>query len=240
MFSSSSRKIPASLPKFIRYASGPKKRASDKIPVQLLRNFPGTGVKGEIIRVKPAFMRNYLHHQNGAAYITKDQGPRIPVVEKPTKVEVVAKAEKPVVVEAVKTKSKASAGAMSLDELSTLFTTMRSKRSAASSASASDSTFEASTASEDAAFTLAELKGAIPAVYTLQLSDSIALPIGKSTLASIIFNLSGVQVPQTALSISETGKKAGLDAIPAVGDYTLSITNSAEKATVSKTIRVVA
>uniref|UniRef100_A0A060TCP6 ARAD1D01254p n=1 Tax=Blastobotrys adeninivorans TaxID=409370 RepID=A0A060TCP6_BLAAD len=59
-----------------------KRFASTKIPVQLLKDFPGLGYRGEIVHVKPGRMRNELHVNNGAAYLVKGAAPRIPVVSR--------------------------------------------------------------------------------------------------------------------------------------------------------------
>lgn len=57
-------------------------KTKKKIEVQLLKDFEGLGKKGEIVKVLPSKMINYLHPNNGAAYILPGQQPRIPVVEK--------------------------------------------------------------------------------------------------------------------------------------------------------------
>ncbi|ODV58492.1 mitochondrial 54S ribosomal protein bL9m MRPL50 ASCRUDRAFT_82658 [Ascoidea rubescens DSM 1968] len=54
-----------------------------KIPVQLLKNFEGIGVAGEIVEVKHSIMRNRLHRYNGAIYLTNGRKPIIPVVDNP-------------------------------------------------------------------------------------------------------------------------------------------------------------
>lgn len=64
----------------VRYSARTKRE--NRISVQLLRDFPGHGVKGEIIEVLPGLMRNKLYPNNGATYIIPrlNQGPKIPVV----------------------------------------------------------------------------------------------------------------------------------------------------------------
>lgn len=59
-----------------------KRFASTKVPVQLLKDFPGLGYRGEIVHVKPGRMRNELHVNNGAVYMVKGAAPRIPVVSR--------------------------------------------------------------------------------------------------------------------------------------------------------------
>lgn len=51
-----------------------------RIPVQLLKDFPGLGVRGEIVRVLPGRMRNELHMGNGAAYVLKGEPLKIKLV----------------------------------------------------------------------------------------------------------------------------------------------------------------
>lgn len=51
-----------------------------KVAVQLLRDFPGLGYRGEIVNVAAGRMRNQLHRGNGAAYVVKGEALRIPVV----------------------------------------------------------------------------------------------------------------------------------------------------------------
>lgn len=56
--------------------------ADKRIPVQLLRDFPDLGFKGEIVSVPPGRMRNQLHRGNGAAYVLKGEPLRIPLVSR--------------------------------------------------------------------------------------------------------------------------------------------------------------
>lgn len=53
-----------------------------KVPVQLLKDFPGLGFKGEIVTVATGRMRNELHRGNGAAYVIKGEPLRIPLVSR--------------------------------------------------------------------------------------------------------------------------------------------------------------
>lgn len=64
----------------VRYTAQSKK---NRINVQLLKDFPGLGVKGQIVAVKPSAMSNKLYPYNGAVYMNyKDAKPVIPVVTK--------------------------------------------------------------------------------------------------------------------------------------------------------------
>lgn len=100
------------------------KANSKKLPVQLLQDYPPHGVKGQIIEVAPAFMRNVLHVDNKACYITKEHGPRIPVFT-PPKVTTPAPA-KTKKAPAPKSGKVDATPALSLDELSSLFSNMKS------------------------------------------------------------------------------------------------------------------
>lgn len=66
----------------VRYSARTKRE--NRITVQLLKDFPQYGLKGEIINVLPGLMRNKLHPGNGACYVNEklNMGPRIPVVKK--------------------------------------------------------------------------------------------------------------------------------------------------------------
>ncbi|VVT53251.1 uncharacterized protein SAPINGB_P003479 [Magnusiomyces paraingens] len=58
--------------------------ADKRIPVQLLKDFPGLGFRGEIVKVLPGRMRNQLHRNNGAAYVLRGEELRIPLVKRET------------------------------------------------------------------------------------------------------------------------------------------------------------
>ncbi|ODV93640.1 hypothetical protein PACTADRAFT_35398 [Pachysolen tannophilus NRRL Y-2460] len=65
----------------VRFSAISKRK---RIQVQLLNDVQNLGSKGEIVSVRPSYMINVLHRNNGASYILPNQGPRIPVVEKQT------------------------------------------------------------------------------------------------------------------------------------------------------------
>lgn len=54
-----------------------------KIPVQLLKDWPRLGKRGEVVDVSEGMMRNKLHANNGAAYVLKGQPLRIPLYIRP-------------------------------------------------------------------------------------------------------------------------------------------------------------
>ncbi|CCH46909.1 hypothetical protein BN7_6514 [Wickerhamomyces ciferrii] len=93
--------LPSARIPLVRYSARSKRL--NKAEVQLLKDFPNVGVKGQIVKVSHSLMRNTLHRYNGAAYILPNQGPRIPVVKPKrnnltfsnTNVETQVKVEKP-------------------------------------------------------------------------------------------------------------------------------------------------
>lgn len=156
------------------------KTKTDKIPVQLLQPVSRIGRTGEIVRVRPAYMRNFLHADNKACYITKTEGPRIPVVAKPQRTEP-KKAKKPKA--AVKTKT--TQPVMTLEELSLLFTP---KADAAG--------FDM--AASGLAFLVAGLADALPESHVV---SGLLMPVTKAQLVQSLFMATGFEVPVEALSI---------------------------------------
>lgn len=220
-----------------------KHKVPEKIPVQLLKDHPAVGLQGEIVRVRPAFMRNYLHRDNGACYLTKDQGPRIPVTEKSRQKErkpaVEAKIDNKIVEQVESQKDDGNTGAMSLDELSNLFNTMKTSRRTKQGAEADElkQAFEAST--QEIAYTASELQQAIPRVHTVLLNDTVKLPIDKSYVASLIYDMAGVQIPHASIKLSTlANSRALLNEITTVGDYTMTLEVPGDRNGVQRTLRV--
>ncbi|GMG34738.1 unnamed protein product [Ambrosiozyma monospora] len=89
-------------PKFgVRHSAQSKK---NRISVQLLKDFHGVGVRGQIVQVKPSAMINRLHPRNGAVYLNiPGAKPVIPVVKpedlKPVEPVITKTEEAPVVEE---------------------------------------------------------------------------------------------------------------------------------------------
>lgn len=220
MFSTTTRSA-ARTPTLARFKSSPAPYRPEKIPVQLYRDFEGVGVAGEIVRVKPAFMRNTLHRNNGAGYLLKGQTPKIPVVEKRSKTIPVVEPVKEAVKEAVKApEAKSPAAAMSLGELSSLFGSMSRKRAQIKKV---DQKF----ATSETPFSIAELKEMFPVKYTVSIS-AYPLPIGPAQLAKILYEYTGTEVPVSLLKITNT-LDVKLAEIDAVGEYKWVISNGTEK-----------
>ncbi|KAI5950518.1 hypothetical protein CANMA_005178 [Candida margitis] len=120
------------------------------VEVQLLKTLPGIGVEGQILQVKPGYMRNYLHIDNKACYVTPNSPPRIPVVDveelrlqeqkkhrqlqqrqqqqQQQQQQERTPEEKAEELETEKQGKEKSDGAMSLEELSDLFSSMKSTK----------------------------------------------------------------------------------------------------------------
>lgn len=199
---------------FIRHASTKRiENKSGKIPVQLLKDFPQVGARGEVIRVKPAFMRSYLHINNGACYILEGQGPRIPVVKRvkqePRKVVEVKTQPEP----SKSADSEATSGAMSLDELSSLFNKMRRSRGSNRVEEAqNEATFAAS--EEAIGLTASEITQLVPRVHTIQAKS---FPFTKKSLVDAIFSILGISVPESSIKLN------GISEFSASGSYEYSI-----------------
>lgn len=180
------------------------------------------GVAGEILKVQPAYMRNFLHVNNKACYITESEGPRIPVVEKVR--QKAPELKQRVRVDAQKTVSDSPA--LSLDELSDLFSSMRSK-------SGKKSHIGSVQTSDSAAYSLADLES-LPAVYTLKAT----LPVEKSSLVQAVFNATGVEVPENMIKIrKEDG--SNLDVISEAGSYSWVFSAPSEGSVLRKKLVVV-
>jgi hypothetical protein len=222
----------------VRFASSSRRtKLPEKIAVQLLKPVPNIGVTGQVVRVKPAFMRNFLQVSNKAAYILKGQQPPLPVVKKDSSVGQNIPSQKsqsaPIVPEQQQPSSqvKPAPSAMSLDELSSLFKNMRhSKRGPAS---------KLDTVASDAevTFTISELKQTIPASFTIKTSESLSFPLSKSAIASVLFELSGVTIPESVIKISK--HKNVVDSITSPDTYDLIISSAVEKAFLSRTVVVI-
>lgn len=183
---------------------------SDRITVQLLQDFEPLGTAGELVRVKPAFMRNFLHVGNKACYITN--GPRIPVVERKREPVVTQKVKAPKPTQAAEDPVAESGPAMSLDELSSLFSSMRGKKGTTAS-----SVFQTQETTSVATYSLAELGESLPATYSL---SGIEYPLTREALAQVVFNSTGIEVPASVIKVTADG--VAVDEIVAPGTFTWS------------------
>lgn len=204
---------------------------SDRITVQLLKDVHPLGAAGELIRVKPAFMRNFLHVDNKACYITKDHGPRIPVVEK--KRESLEKKTKVQETPAAKVQEDAAATtgpALSLDELSNLFSNMRMAKGKNNATAG----FQTAEASPQIAYSLAELGESLPATYTLPSSQ---FPLAKAELAQVVFNSTGIEIPASAIKVNGADG-AVVEEIATAGVYTWTFLAPGDASTLKRKLKV--
>lgn len=217
---------------WVRYGShaSRKLKVPEKIPVQLLKNVESIGVKGEVINVRPAFMRNFLHVDNKATYILKGEKPPLPVVIKAAN-PIQPKVEKHEV-KIDTTKVKQTTSAISLDELSSLFQKM-SKKSGQKVVSTS---FVQDEPASENIYSISELKQAIPSVYTIQTSKSKPLPLDVNHISDILFDLSGINVPNSAIQVS-LGKTI-VKSIEKIGTYNLIISSPTEKTSLNMSLIV--
>lgn len=230
----------------VRHAS----TKTDKIPVQLLKDHPTLGFKGEIVKVRPAFMRNYLHVDNKACYITATQGPRIPITEKTKEFQEAkraafakAKAEAQVELDTeTETSDNEPAGAMSLNELSNLFNTMRSSRSLKESARTSTTIAadisEATdvAAADEVIYSSNDLNESVPRVYTIVLKNGLSLPITREYLSSSIFQFSGVKIPTRSIKLREENSKDLISEVEKIGTYVMSIDIPSENKSIIRSL----
>lgn len=188
---------------FTRHASRGK---SNKIPVQLLKDYPPHGVRGQIIDVAPSFMRNVLHVDNKACYITKDHGPRIPVVEA-KKVLLTKNTKKVKTTEPVAPKE--TLPALSLDELSALFSNMKN---------ASKLPVTNLHASADLSSIIArEVNSSVPETLSHQL-ETLKGPLTTSGLVDLIYKTSGIELSQEGIVLQDSTGKS-LESLSAQGTY---------------------
>ncbi|EGV64876.1 hypothetical protein PSN45_005229 [Yamadazyma tenuis] len=196
-----------------RYASRGKKVVSKfkKVDIQLLKDHPTLGQKGEVVSVKAGFMRQQLHPFKYASYTLN--GLRIPVVEK--KVAVVN--TPPVVTSA--SIQKPSVGSFNKEDFSALFDTLKTsgknKRT-----SKSEISFESinESSSSEGSFSASEIREYVPSVITLVTGKGVSLPVTKAALATHVFNVSGLEIPQSAIRIADSSKKP-ITSIEAAGEY---------------------
>lgn len=197
---------------------------SRKISVQLLKDSKPLGVMGEIVKVKPAFMRNFLHVDDKACYITDKLGPRIPVVTKLKAVKSRTKKPKKTLVPKA-LDHKPTEPVLSLDDLSSLFSGMR-----AGNAPKEVPTYEAKSGS---GINLIELGDALPQTYTFSPQN---FPVTKDHLSQTVFNATGIEVPPSLIRIKKNTED--VMEIPAAGEYTWTFQATGELAFLRRNLRV--
>lgn len=209
---------------FIRNASKKKAvRGSNRIQVQLLKDSQ-FGVRGEVLSISPGFMRNVLHHYDVACYM--NDGPRIPVVEtrkisaQEAKEQRKQAQEAAAAVERVSaaTTSAAQSEALTLDELSSLFNTLKKRPSKSSS----EFVFEEEVAvtpdevveSERLAF--GDLVELMPNLHVVD-AGKTKLPLETSFFKSLYTHFTGAQLGENDYKVYKNSKQ--IEAILEVGAY---------------------
>ena len=238
----------------------PKKTVSKYVQVQLLQDIPHVGVKGEIKLIKPGFMKNYLYVANKACYVNADCPPKIPVVEpemeiKKEKVKK-TKPEEETVEEIVDIVEETEPTAMSLEELSTLFSSMKKTSTKKSSNKVDKQDLQvqindlksdiANSAGEnfvtpgqeldDTKFDkIYEVSDKLPKLITI---DAKELPFGKDVVIQTIRKLTGESLDgEIAVSYLDTPEET-LSEITDVGRYQVKLISADGKDFVLQTLDV--
>lgn len=195
--------MPNTVKECVRYASTTRK-IQTKIPVQLLKKHPLLGKKGEIVQVKPAFMRQQLYPYKYAVYTIN--GPRIPVVEKKVKIPKQKVADKSTIEEPVKEAKKVKS--VSADELSTLFGSLQKSSKSGNTINIANEEFISDVSAS-------QIRENIPEANFISKDN---LPITKEFLSSYAFNASGLQIPVENFRIRK-GSKEFIQIIESEGEY---------------------
>ena len=255
MFQSSiNRPLKSSVLTSVRYGSlRPRKTASKFVQVQLLQDIPNVGVKGQLKLVKPGFMKNFLYTDNKAVYVNANLPPRIPIVE-PVQAPKPVKAKVKEVKKVVETEPEETteAGAMSLEELSDLFSSMKGKSKRSSSKVTKGdlkvqvSTLDFDTVNDSAAAPglemddtqidkVYEIADKLPKLITI---NADRLPFGKEVVVDTIKRLSGASnVGEFEISYIDTPEEI-LENITEVGRYRIKLISSDGKTSLDQTLEV--
>lgn len=255
MFQSSiNRPLKSSVLTSVRYGSiRPRKTASKFVQVQLLQDIPNVGVKGQLKLVRPGFMKNFLYTDNKAVYVNEKLPPRIPVVEPAQVVKAPKVKEVKIEVETETVEEPTETGAMSLQELSNLFSSMKGKsKRTPSKVGKHDlkvqiSSLEFDDVNEPAApapgLELDDTQ--IDQIYVI--SDSLPklitinadkLPFGKDVVVETIKRLSGARkVGEIELSYLDTPDEV-LENITEVGRYRIKLISADSKTSIDQTLDV--
>lgn len=205
------KQIPFARVPLVRYSVASKR--FNKAEVQLLKDFPSVGKKGQILKVSHSLMRNKLHPHNGACYIVPGQGPRIPIYKEPKKI--IRVAPKP---SKVGTPNAPAPKKISIDIEGLLLNIPKDNSKASSRiqpSKASYSLFNLSVNLGDLKFKVQEEDG------------SLKTPIDKSAIAAQIKKMVNISVPESDITLKI--KRDVISEITKTGEYRLEIGTS-EKA----------
>ncbi|RCK54505.1 hypothetical protein Cantr_04230 [Candida viswanathii] len=232
----------------VRFYRRPKRTVNKFVHVQLMQDVPGVGVRGEVKRVKPGFMKNFLHTDNKAVYVNDNLPPRIPVVKirKEPKVE---KVHRPIPREEVEQaleegkQTRTESTTMSLKELSQLFKSLKNEtpRRKAFNVSSSDLKVqvpsldldsvkipEEKPAEEEAetepvtyeVVTLQEFSKNLPSVVTISAST---FPLAKSDITSRFKELAGREIVSSIEVAYIDTPNVKLKKVTEAGRYTVKL-----------------
>lgn len=229
------------------------------VEVQLLKTLPGIGVEGQILHVKPGYMRNYLHIDNKACYVTPNSPPRLPVVDveelrlqeqkkhrQLQKEQEVKTLEQTIhELENEKQVKDESEGAMSLEELSDLFSSMKSTKrtSEKPDLKVQSNSFDATTGTipglemDGHEFdSIQDIDNKLPKLLTL---DHSALPINKKAVAKHIEDLTERNVDISGLELSYIDTpEAHIDSITEAGRFQVRLRSDDGKSFVTRVLEV--
>lgn len=230
------------------------------VEVQLLKTLPGIGVEGQILHVKPGYMRNYLHIDNKACYITPNNPPRIPVVDvedlrlqeqrkrkqlQQKKQEENVQEEETDKLEPAEQAKEEANGAMTLEELSDLFSSMKSSKRVPDKpdlkvqSNIFDATKEMIPGLEVEGHefdSVQDIDNKLPKLLTLSNS---ALPINKKTLAKHIEELTerNIDIGKLNLSYIDTPEDH-IDSITETGRFQVRLKSDDEKTSITRVLEV--
>ncbi|KAF5095117.1 hypothetical protein D0Z00_003265 [Geotrichum galactomycetum] len=225
-----------------------KSTLDKKIPVQLLKDVPGLGVRGEVVSVTPGRMRNQLHRNNGANYVIKNVPLRIPVVSRESilerqKIEKEAKEAAEAVqreAQRIQAEKEASGRLTAQDEM--LRALEKSTNLSFKINTASKSTVEATTPASDLFFLESALKS-LPEVIIFQAQAQptgyIAPHVTSQSLSARLNNLLGVEVDASTISfiVYHNKKPVQTSVIDFVGVYEVQIALASDRV-LTKKLRV--
>lgn len=226
-----------------------------RIPVQLLRDFEGLGVKGEIVQVAPGRMRNQLHRNNGAAYILKNLPPRIKVISRESILEKQRlereereakereELEKKAITEASERSRRHVAQAdmmAALGNLTNLNFDVASASNASASASASTVEGNPGELSESEAYFVESALNDAPGVTIVtvnnQTSGILSSPFTAADISEQYQKLMGVDIPASSIKI--VTRQGDLDFVDFIGKYPVKITMNQDRV-IKKTLSLV-
>ncbi|CDR43661.1 CYFA0S12e02960g1_1 [Cyberlindnera fabianii] len=219
----------------VRYSARTKRE--NRISVQLLKDFPQFGQKGEIIEVLPGLMRNRLHPNNGATYIDPKLGlgPKIPVVKRDVRQQQVQTQRQ----QSLKQQTAQVAAQKALEkEADTTKKTPQKINPVELKGLLFDIPSEASGSSGNitpsSGYSMLTLNITLG---TLQFSLSETNPITKATVSDKITQAVGLTTPVSDIKLTNA-KKEEIEEISTEGTYKLTISQEGSQSVVTKTIQV--